>query len=194
MDANIHDPEFGPPVDESGFRFRRARVGHQAGARNLGASVFELEPGDSQFPYHYHYASEELLIVLDGEGSTHLVEVVVRGGRTPDAARRVARAVATSTLCKCAFHGADPNWGRIIMAIGKVPDTNIIAEKVCVALQGIPVLENGFPVVFNRSNLIAELKKETVRIEIDLNIGDFQATAWGCDLTHGYVDVNVSYN
>lgn len=67
MDANIHDPEFGPPVDESGFRFRRARVGHQAGAKNLGASVFELEPGQSQFPYHYHYASEELLVVLDGE-------------------------------------------------------------------------------------------------------------------------------
>ena len=141
-------------------------------------------------------ACEDLakMIARDGEGATKLLEAKVRGASSQKEADLVAKSVINSPLIKTAVHGADPNWGRIIMAIGKVPDTNIVAEKVAVRLQNVKVLEHGFPVAFDRAYLIAELKKESIQIDINLNIGDFEATAWGCDLTHGYIDVNVAYN
>jgi uncharacterized cupin superfamily protein len=80
LSANLHQPEFDPPSQREGFRYRRARLGRQAGAERLGASLYELEPGQATFPYHWHSANEELLIVLAGTPSL----------RTPDGWRRLA--------------------------------------------------------------------------------------------------------
>jgi glutamate N-acetyltransferase/amino-acid N-acetyltransferase len=131
-------------------------------------------------------------IARDGEGATRLVEVKVSGGKTLRQARAVAKSVVDSPLVKTAIHGADPNWGRVAAATGKV--SGVVADKVSISFAGTKVLQKGQPLRFNRDTLRARLNKPTVVVEVALGLGKFSATAWGCDLTHGYVDINTEYN
>jgi glutamate N-acetyltransferase/amino-acid N-acetyltransferase len=132
------------------------------------------------------------LIVLDGEGSTKLVEVLVRGGRSAAAARRVARAVATSTLCKCAFHGADPNWGRFVCAAGTA-SVALDADRIDVSIGGILVSRGGAPVPGSLRRAAARMRRREFTVELHLHAGQGAARMLTCDLSTDYVRFNAEY-
>ena len=134
------------------------------------------------------------LIAADGEGATKLIEVEVTGARTQGEARRIALNVVNSPLVKTAIHGADPNWGRVLAAAGKDPSLTVDPRKIDLTFAGATVMKRGKIVAHNRDKIRKLLSVRDVPIRINLNIGKGQARAWGCDLTHGYVDINVSYN
>jgi glutamate N-acetyltransferase/amino-acid N-acetyltransferase len=140
-------------------------------------------------------ALEEMgrLIVLDGEGSTKLVEVVVRGARREVEARRVARAIATSTLCKCAFHGADPNWGRFVCAAGNA-GVPIDERRMSVGIDEVRLLDRGVP-PSPRALAAARrrMRRRAFRVAVDLHAGRATARVLTCDLGVPYVHFNAAY-
>ncbi len=132
-------------------------------------------------------------IARDGEGAQTLIEVTVTGARDDHQAKRVAKTIVNSPLVKTAVHGADPNWGRVAMAIGKCSDdTDIDQDRVSIRFGDTEV----YPTQVDDGGL-AELsiymRGETVEIGADLGIADGTATVWGCDLTDGYVRINADY-
>ena len=135
-----------------------------------------------------------LHIVRDGEGASRLIEVQVKGASTEKDAKAIALSIVNSPLVKTAVHGADPNWGRIIMAVGKVEGVEVDPERIDVLFQETTVLSAGVPAEVNRDALAEKMKVPTVHIDVDLHLGQEMATAWGCDLTKGYIDINTCYN
>jgi glutamate N-acetyltransferase/amino-acid N-acetyltransferase len=140
---------------------------------------------------------EELarLIVSDGEGATKFVEYVVEGARDNDAARRIARTIADSTLVKTAIFGHDPNWGRIMGAAGRAgvdfdPDT---VDLSLTAGETVPILENGQPVSGRRTTLAKRMQESYLRVTLRLKEGTGRAVAWGTDLSYEYVRINAEY-
>jgi glutamate N-acetyltransferase/amino-acid N-acetyltransferase len=133
-------------------------------------------------------------IAADGEGATRLIEVEVRGARNTAEARKIALNVVNSPLVKTAIHGADPNWGRVVAAAGKDPSLTVDPARIDLTFAGAPVLKRGKILPHDRQKIRKLLSVKEVVIRINLNIGKGSARAWGCDLTHGYVDINVSYN
>jgi glutamate N-acetyltransferase/amino-acid N-acetyltransferase len=132
-------------------------------------------------------------VARDGEGAEKLIEVVVDGARDHAQAKRVAKTIVNSPLVKTAVHGADPNWGRVAMAIGKCSDDTDIVERNVVIRFG--TLEC-FPTQVDDAALGAlseYLSGSDVRIHVSLGIADGAATVWGCDLTEGYVHINADY-
>jgi len=132
-------------------------------------------------------------LAADGEGATKLIEVVVQGARTLREARIIAKNIVNSPLVKTAIHGSDPNWGRVLAAAGKDPAVKVNPNKVDLTFAGATVMRRGAIVPHDRKQIRKLLSTKEVRILINLNLGASSATAWGCDLTHGYVDINVSY-
>jgi glutamate N-acetyltransferase/amino-acid N-acetyltransferase len=132
------------------------------------------------------------LIVLDGEGSTRLIGVTVRGARTAAEAARVARAVATSTLCKAAFHGADPNWGRFVCAAGTA-GVAIDAARVDVTIGGIAVSRRGRPVAGALGRAARRMRGREVEIVLDLRSGRGSARILTSDLSPQYLHFNAAY-
>jgi glutamate N-acetyltransferase/amino-acid N-acetyltransferase len=132
-------------------------------------------------------------IARDGEGAEKLIEVHVDAARDAAQAKRVAKAIVNSPLVKTAVHGADPNWGRVAMAVGKCSDdTDIDQEKVVIRFGGTEVYPR--PVDVSGLAALSEyLSGDEVRIHVSLAIGDAEATVWGCDLTAGYVRINADY-
>ncbi|MCM8809044.1 MAG: bifunctional glutamate N-acetyltransferase/amino-acid acetyltransferase ArgJ, partial [Candidatus Omnitrophica bacterium] len=131
-------------------------------------------------------------IVKDGEGASKFIEVVVNGGWCKKDVRKVAKRVSGSILVKTAISGGDPNWGRIIAAIGSTNarmDRKNLEIKIC----GIKVFE-GEPTKFDRELLSELMKNKEIKIEIDLKRGNFSSTSWGCDLTEEYVKINKEYS
>jgi len=131
-------------------------------------------------------------VARDGEGAETLIEVCVDSAATDEQAKRVAKAIVNSPLVKTAVHGADPNWGRVAMAVGKCNDTNIDQENVVIRFgaQEVyphPVSESGL------AQLSGYMKGSDVLIHVSLNNGTSTATVWGCDLTDGYVRINADY-
>ncbi|WP_408010358.1 bifunctional ornithine acetyltransferase/N-acetylglutamate synthase [Pseudalkalibacillus sp. A8] len=131
-------------------------------------------------------------IARDGEGATKLIEVHVKGARNGVAARAVGKAIISSNLVKTAIYGTDPNWGRIVCAIGYSGE-KVDPDKVSVSLGDIQVVGNGLPSPFSEEEATDYLKQEHVHIYVDLNQGGYEATAWGCDLSYDYVKINASY-
>lgn len=133
-------------------------------------------------------------IARDGEGATKLLEVTVTGARDDTQARRIAKVITDSPLVKTAVHGADPNWGRIAMAIGKCHvETDINPEHVRIAFGGLALYE-GRPLGDKLLPQLEDyLRGDKVVIRVDLGIKDGTATAWGCDLTAEYVQINAEY-
>jgi glutamate N-acetyltransferase/amino-acid N-acetyltransferase len=134
------------------------------------------------------------LIVRDGEGATRVIEAVVEGAAKRADARAMAKNIINSPLVKTAIHGADPNWGRVVAALGKDPGLKMNPEKADVFFGSHMIVKNGQPVAFDRARVVAELKKEEVQVRIDLKLGKASAKAWGCDLTKKYIDINTAYN
>ena len=132
-------------------------------------------------------------IARDGEGAEKLIEVTVAEAATPEQAKRVAKAIVNSPLVKTAVHGADPNWGRVAMAIGKSTAADEVDQSKVIIRFGdqevypTPVDETGLDA------LAAYMRGAEVRIEVVLVAGNSSATVWGCDLTDGYVRINADY-
>jgi glutamate N-acetyltransferase/amino-acid N-acetyltransferase len=131
-------------------------------------------------------------IAIDGEGATKLIEVSVNGAWCKKDARKVAKCVCGSSLVKTAISGGDPNWGRIVAAVGST-NARIDRENMEVKICGIKVFK-GEPVKFDRELLRELMKNKEVKIEIDLKRGNFSAISYGCDLTEEYVKINREYS
>ena len=132
------------------------------------------------------------LVVLDGEGATKLVEVVVRGAPSPEAAVRVARAVGESTLCKAAFHGADPNWGRFVCAAGTA-GVRFDADRVDVRIGGVVVSRRGRPIARALAAARQRMREREFRVELDLHEGRSSGRLRVSDLSVEYVRFNAEY-
>jgi glutamate N-acetyltransferase/amino-acid N-acetyltransferase len=133
-------------------------------------------------------------LARDGEGATKLVRVRVTGAATDAEAATVARSVIDSPLIKTMAYGADPNVGRIFMAVGKCVDCRIEPESLCASLQGVPVITDGRLDRFEESHVRKLLQRDPVEIEIDLGVGPGMGLGLGCDLTEGYVTENAAYS
>ncbi|MBO1436201.1 bifunctional glutamate N-acetyltransferase/amino-acid acetyltransferase ArgJ [Meiothermus sp. CFH 77666] len=130
-------------------------------------------------------------LARDGEGATKLLTVKVTGAASDAEARKAALSVAASPLWKSAVYGNDPNWGRVMMALGKA-GVALEVDRVRIVLQGIP-LYAGRVLDFDRTAASQAMQTEEVLVEADLGLGEGQGMAWGCDLTEGYVRINALY-
>uniref|UniRef100_UPI003518709C bifunctional ornithine acetyltransferase/N-acetylglutamate synthase n=2 Tax=Paracoccaceae TaxID=31989 RepID=UPI003518709C len=132
-------------------------------------------------------------VVRDGEGATKFVEIRVSGAASDADARRVAMATANSPLVKTAIAGEDPNWGRVVMAVGK---SGAEADRDCLSIRfgEILVAEKGWvSPSYSEEKAAAYMKGQEIVIDIDLGLGTGEAVAWTCDLTHRYIDINADY-
>ncbi len=132
-------------------------------------------------------------VVRDGEGATKFVEIAVTGAASPADARRAALAIANSPLVKTAIAGEDPNWGRVVMAVGK---SGAKAERDAISIRfgDILVAENGWVAdTYREEDGAAYMKADALRIEVGLGMGTAEATVWTCDLTHRYIEINADY-
>jgi len=137
-----------------------------------------------------HLAKE---IVSDGEGATKLIEVEVRNACSQEDAKNTAKAVIDSLLVKTAIFGQDPNWGRILVAVG-YSGANIDISKLDLFLEE-KIVENGQPISYSKKKVREYLKNSReIKMIIDLKIGEEHATAWGCDLSYEYIKINTKYN
>ena len=131
-------------------------------------------------------------IARDGEGATRLIEVVVEGAGSDQDARSAALSVASSMLVKAAVHGRDPNWGRIMMAVGKT-GIELDESKIDIFVNDIQIVESGTAIPFFTQSVVAVLGESEVCLRVCLNDGDGQGLAWGCDLSEEYVVFNSAY-
>ncbi len=131
-------------------------------------------------------------IARDGEGASKLIEVVVDGALSEADARMAARAVTSSSLVKSAVHGGDPNWGRIIVALG-YSGAQLQEDRIALYINGVCIMEDGRPIPFFKDAVVLTMSGSDVTIRLSLNMGDATATAWGCDLSEEYVTFNSAY-
>ncbi len=133
------------------------------------------------------------MLARDGEGATTLLRVTVSGAASPTDARAVAKSLVNSPLVKTMVYGGDPNVGRILMAVGKCFDARVDPLTIRADVCGVAVLRGGMRTEFDEAAVRRLLKGDPVDLEVDLGVGAAQARAWGCDLTHGYIDENAAY-
>jgi glutamate N-acetyltransferase/amino-acid N-acetyltransferase len=133
------------------------------------------------------------ILARDGEGAEHLLRVTVREAVSDAEARLVAKSLVNSPLIKTMVHGADPNVGRILMAIGKCFDATINTSATNAWVNGFQVVGNGQRLEFDDAIVRAALAVEVVDLEVSLGAGTAWARAYGCDLTKGYIDENAAY-
>ena len=132
-------------------------------------------------------------IVKDGEGLSKFVTVNVTGAETKDAARVIAKAIANSPLVKTAVAGEDPNWGRVVMAVGKAGEA-ADRDKLAISFGGIEVAKDGEMAPGYREQDGADyMKRKEIDIAVDVGVGDASATIWTCDLTKDYIAINADY-
>lgn len=135
------------------------------------------------------------MIARDGEGATKLIEVNVEGAVSAEDARKAARTIASSPLWKAAVHGNDPNWGRVMAALGR-SNTRVQEEKLSMFINEFCVFDAGMPISFYKEAASNSMKEaeEAVKVVVKLGLGNHKATAWGCDLTEEYVRFNSAYH
>ena len=131
-------------------------------------------------------------LARDGEGATHLLAVEVVNADNHQDARVAARTICSSLLVKSAVYGADPNWGRLLAALGR-SQAQAVESKIGLYINGVCIMEAGRPIPFHRDAVVALMRGDEVTFRIDLNLGEAAATAWGCDLTEEYVVINSAY-
>lgn len=151
--------------------------------------------GDDGFANGLHSVMLNLAhqVVRDGEGATKFVEISVSGASDDATARTHALAIANSPLVKTAIAGEDPNWGRIVMAIGK---SGALADRDLISIKfgDVVVAENGWvSPTYVEADAAALMKHDEIEIGVDLGMGMGAATVWTCDLTHGYIEINADY-
>lgn len=133
------------------------------------------------------------MIAKDGEGATKLIETIVTGAKNVSDARMLAKSVVGSSLVKSAIFGQDPNWGRILCALG-YSGVVFDPETIQIYLADTLVFENGQPTIFDANQLSESLKTDEVVIQVVLSDGSASSRAWGCDLTYEYVKINALYH
>ena len=160
----------------------------------LASGVVSEPPGVSAFQRGLEAVCADLAhaIVADGEGTTRIARVTVRGAAEPGDAERLARAICSSTLFRAALHGGDPNWGRILAAMGAT-DVAFEPGRVSVACGGITVCRFGTATSFDRGQAAAAMSKPEVPIDVDLGLGRASATMLVSDLSRDYVTINADY-
>ncbi len=131
-------------------------------------------------------------IARDGEGATRLIQVQVVGARNVLEARKAARTVASSNLVKTAVYGADPNWGRVVAALGR-SGAKFQPSQLDVHIDDICLMKDGRPQGFDKAEASSKLREKEVTFKVNLNAGHGRAVAWGCDLTGDYVTINSAY-
>jgi glutamate N-acetyltransferase/amino-acid N-acetyltransferase len=132
-------------------------------------------------------------MALDAEGATRMFKVVVKGAATKAEAAKAARAVANYDLVKCAVNGGDPNWGRIICAVGS-SGVKLNQRKMSCKLDELAVFRNGAPTNFDRHKASKIVSQKSHTITVDLGIGKYSDFCFGCDLSKGYVTINAEYH
>jgi glutamate N-acetyltransferase/amino-acid N-acetyltransferase len=132
-------------------------------------------------------------MVLDGEGVTRFVELNVTGAHSDADARTCAEAIANSLLCKTAWFGADPNWGRILCAAG-YSGIDLDPGAVSLDYQGVPIVRNGMDAGTPPDKQVEAINRREFTIDLDLGVGSGQFTVWTCDLTYEYVKINADYH
>jgi glutamate N-acetyltransferase/amino-acid N-acetyltransferase len=133
------------------------------------------------------------LVVRDGEGASKFIAVSVTGAVSDDSARRVGLAIANSPLVKTAIAGADANWGRVVMAVGKAGEP-ADRDRLSIGFGGVWCAREGLPLAdYDETPVADHLKGQEISITIDLGLGEGRATVWTCDLTHGYIAINADY-
>lgn len=153
------------------------------------------DPSFAEFRRVFTEVMQELaiMIVKDGEGMSKLIQIDVSGGVDALSARRVGLAVANSPLVKTAISGEDANWGRIVMAVGKSGEP-ANRDTLSVGIGGHWIARNGMLIDgYDETPIQNHLHGRHITIQIDLGLGNGLARIWGCDLTHGYVDINGAY-
>lgn len=157
----------------------------------------EIKAGTAKyeaFKADLHQVLKTLAIAIasDGEGATRLIDVRVIGARHSASAQRVAKSIVGSNLVKTAVFGADPNWGRIIDAIGNVGEV-FEADQLSIAINQVPIIVAGNAVA-NEGAATQAMQQDTIVITVDLGLGTEQGQAWGSDLTYEYVHINAAYH
>lgn len=131
-------------------------------------------------------------LVRDGEGATKVLHVTVTGARTESDAVGIGKAIVSSALLKTALAGSDPNWGRVLAAMGAGP-VEFDPDRVTVAFGGVTVCRFGIAAAFDQGQAVIALKGPDVRLTVDLGMGEAEATLLTCDLTYDYVKINAEY-
>ena len=128
----------------------------------------------------------------DGEGATKLMTVYVQGAQDKADAIKAARSITLSPLWQCALAGGDPNWGRIVAALG-ASGCRLDQSNYDIFIGDVQIMKQGLAAQYDQQDARAAMAGDEVTIAVDLHLGDGKATAWGCDLTHGYIDENTLY-
>ncbi len=131
-------------------------------------------------------------IVMDGEGATKFIEIIVRGAKTRDDAKKIAYTIANSPLVKTAFYGEDVNWGRILAAIGH-SGVRVDPEKIDLFFDKIPLVRKGVGILSNESKASESLRNRSLKVVVNLNLGKEEFSVYTTDLSIDYVKVNASY-
>ena len=145
-----------------------------------------------------HFVNEQLAkaIAGDGEGATALLEVLVVGASDREQAKKISKSIVCSNMTKTAVAGHDANWGRILCAMGYA-GVSFDPEQIDLFLESekgtIQILSDGAALPYSEAQATEILSEPAVKILADLRMGDAEATAWGCDLTHGYIEINADY-
>lgn len=132
-------------------------------------------------------------IAADGEGASKFLTINVKGAKSFADAKTVGMAVANSPLVKTAFFGEDPNWGRVICAVG-YSGADMVPEKTVVKFGGITIFDCGVGAQYDNEALVKVMRADDIVIDIELNLGDSDATVWTCDLSYEYVKINGEYH
>jgi len=151
----------------------------------------------SDFKFLLKYTTKEMakMLVFDGEGATKFIEVTIKGAKTKKDAVKAVNAIINSNLVKTAFFGENPNWGRIVAAVGSrikfdFNKVDLSFESIGKSADSVKILEKGVSLNFKSE----VLKNKSIRIIMDLNSGKETATGWGCDMSYEYVKINAEYN
>ena len=151
-----------------------------------------FEQGEREFTDALDYVCLKMAksIVKDGEGATKFVEIKVCGSDSTENAVAAARAMANSPLFKCSVYGKDPNWSRLMAAVGS-SGVYVNPGRIDIFFGDMQIVKDGTEIEHNREKLKAIMDEKEIYITLDLNIGQFEDRIWTCDLTHKYVDINM---
>ena len=165
---------------------------------NGASGAAEITDGSPEYDKFYATLKEicqELSkrIAADGEGATKFLTINVSGTKTFEDAKTVAMSIAKSPLVKTAFFGEDPNWGRVICAVGYA-GIPMVPEKTVIKFGGVPVYANGLGAEFNEDDIHKVMAEHDIVIDVEMGMGDAQATVWSCDFSYEYVKINGEYH
>lgn len=160
----------------------------------LNEEILPNTPEFDKFSAMLNYVMQELakMIAKDGEGASKLIEVNVKNAPNALDARMIAKSVVGSSLVKTAIFGEDPNWGRILAAVGYA-GVDVPVDNIDIFLGDVPVMLKSSPVEFEAEEIQDVMHEDEITITVDLHAGEAQGKAWGCDLSYSYVKINALY-